>query len=585
MLQCDVAIIGGGPAGSTIGAFLKKYNPDLRVVILEREAFPRDHVGESHLPAISAILDEMGVWEKVEAAGFPIKIGATFKWGASADLWDTDFLVEEQFVDEPRPAKFVGQRTRTAFQVDRSLYDKVLLDHAKTMGCEVFEQTKVTTVERTGDRVDGLLVAAEDPENRACFGEDGRVVARYYVDCSGEAGALRRALEVGIDAPTALRNIAIWRYWQDAKWAVTIGNGGTRVQIMSLGWGWIWFIPITPTRTSIGLVLPANYLKESGKTKDQLYAEALAAEPRISELIKDATPEGEVLGTKDWNFIADRLAGDNWFLSGDCCGFADPILSAGMTLAHTSARKVAFTILELDRGKLDPDWLKTEYENGHRKQIRHHMMFADFWYASNGQFTDLQDYCSEIARSAGITLDGATAFRWLATGGFTIDEPGVAAALTYRVSGLKLVAVALGGSEPDWEIGRVNQLALQSEGADEIVFARYLNGRVVPVPCLQRGEKLLPIVDVFKFLLSALRRSSDAVTVLEGAVNSMIAQDQIHPREAALLAIEGLEAMLLEGWILGAVAPDRPFIKVTEARAWPEQLEDPAFAGHRSLPR
>lgn len=555
-MKCDVAIIGGGPAGSTCGTLLKKHDPALDVVILEREKFPRDHVGESHLPAISAILDEMGVWDKVEAANFPIKIGATFKWGATKEFWDTDFLLGHQFRDEPRPARFEDQRRKTAFQVDRSIYDKVLLDHAASLGCRVLEETAVAEVQRSGDRVAGLSVQLKD-------GSKDRVEARYYVDASGETGLLRRAMDVGIDAPTALRNIAFWKYWNNAEWAVTIGNGGTRVQIMSLEWGWLWFIPITPTRTSVGLVLPADYYKASGKSTEELYARAISEEPLISELLRKASPEPGISATKDWNFVADRLVGENWFLAGDSCGFADPILSAGMTLAHTSARKVAFTILELGRGEVDAEWLKAEYNDGHRTQIRHHMQFADFWYSSNGQFSDLKDYCADIARTAGITLDGETAFRWLATGGFTIDEPGVAAALTYRVSGLKLITVHLGASAPEWELQKTNVWRLDLDGATQGRFVRYRDGRVIPIECLKRGSKSLPMVDVFKHLIRALRRSTDAVEVLESCVNSMIKADGIEPNEAALLAIEGIEALILEGWISGSLNPERPCVKVS----------------------
>jgi N-acetyl-anhydromuramyl-L-alanine amidase AmpD len=82
----DVIFIGGGPAGSTGSCLLKKYKPDMDVLVLEREKFPREHVGESQLPPISAILDEMGCWDKVEAADFPIKIGATYRWGNTTDL-------------------------------------------------------------------------------------------------------------------------------------------------------------------------------------------------------------------------------------------------------------------------------------------------------------------------------------------------------------------------------------------------------------------------------------------------------------------------------------------------------------------
>lgn len=562
MLRTDVAIIGGGPAGATVGTLLKKYNPLLDVTIVERELFPRDHVGESQVPVIGRILNEMGVWDKVEAAEFPIKIGATFKWGANKDLWVTDFLPFQEFKDEPRPAKYAGQRQETAFQVDRSIFDKILLDHARECGCRVLEQTKVAAVNRNEDRVSNLKVVCDTEESRRAVGSDGKIQARYYVDCSGEGGVLRRAMDIAVEAPTALRNIAFWQYWHDAQWAVSIGIGGTRIQIMSLGWGWLWFIPITPSRTSVGLVLPSDYYKSSGKSVDELYAAAVAEEPNIAKLLESATPESEVFATKDWNFVSSRMVGENWFLAGDSCGFADPILSAGMTLAHVSARKVAFTILEMDRGIIDEEWLKNEFESGHRQQIRHHMQFADFWYSSNGQFTDLKEYCKEIAETAGFTLDPATAFRWLATGGFTVDEPGVAAALTYRVHSLKMMAFILGGSKPEWELTKTNVWKLNLDDAREDKFIQYKDGRALPIPCLKRGSKILPVLDVFKHLIRALKESTDAVTVLEKCVNSMMLQDGVDPMDAQLLAPEAMEALILEGWLDVSVDSQRPFINV-----------------------
>lgn len=554
MQNCDVAIIGAGPAGTTVGSLLKKYNPALKVVIVERETFPRDHVGESHLPAISRILAEMGVWDKVEAAEFPIKIGATFRWGSRNDLWDTDFLQGKDFKDEPRPAQYTGQRLRTAFQVDRSKYDKILLDHAAAMGCEVISPAKVTEVGRDGDRVTGLTI--ETP-----VGSD-RIEARYYVDGSGETGVLRRALEVPTESPTALRNIAIWRYWNNAEWAVTLGNGGTRVQILSLGWGWIWFIPITPTRTSVGLVVPAAYYKQSGKSTEELYNQAISQDAMVAKLLAQASPEDEVSATKDWNFVADRMIGENWFLVGDACGFADPILSAGMTLAHTGARKAAYTILELDRGTLDAAWIRSEFSDGHREQIRHHMQFADYWYSSNEGFTELKDYCAEIASTAGLTLRPEAAFQWLATGGFAIEEPGTAGALTYRLGGLKALAENLGDAPSPWEVSKTNFWRFDRDGVTESRFPSYTNGRILPIPCLRKGAKTLPVSGVFVHALNALSRNMDSVMILEDCVNAMIEQDGVPVAEAPVFGIEAFESMLLEGWIKAKAVESRPFIKV-----------------------
>ena len=213
----DVAIIGGGPAGSTTGSLIKKYRPDLSVAIFEREKFPRDHVGESQLPTVSYVLDEMGAWEKVEQAGFPIKLGATYRWGKTPELWDFDFL-SGGFKDEERPAKFEGQRRFTAFQVDRAIYDQILLEHARELGCEVFETTKIAKVSAEGDRVLGLHL------------EGGQTIeANYYVDASGHSGILRRAVNVPVEYPTNLQNIAVWDYWRNAEWAEEIGVGGTRI--------------------------------------------------------------------------------------------------------------------------------------------------------------------------------------------------------------------------------------------------------------------------------------------------------------------------------------------------------------------
>lgn len=179
----DVVIIGGGPSGSTSGGFLKKHNPELRVCILEREVFPRDHIGESQLPLIGQILSELGVWDRVEAAGFPIKIGGTYRWGTTDNLWDFDFLPYGKFDDEPRPAKYEGQRRLTAFQVDRSLYDKILLDYAEELGCEVRYQNSVQKIEQVQGKIEKIVL------------QDGKEIkAKWFVDATGHVGIVRRAL-------------------------------------------------------------------------------------------------------------------------------------------------------------------------------------------------------------------------------------------------------------------------------------------------------------------------------------------------------------------------------------------------------
>src|SRR5579862_1378432 len=180
-MKCDVAIIGGGPSGATVGTLLKKYEPGLDVAIFERERFPRDHVGESLLPAVAGVLYEMGAWDKIEAADFPIKLGAKFLWGKRTDdeLYEVNFVQSGPFTETARPGRFEGQRTITAFQVERAKYDKILLDHAASCGCRVHEAAKVASIKSTGDRIDGLEVTFSDGAKAET------VEARYYVDASG----------------------------------------------------------------------------------------------------------------------------------------------------------------------------------------------------------------------------------------------------------------------------------------------------------------------------------------------------------------------------------------------------------------
>jgi hypothetical protein len=286
---------------------------------------------------------------------------------------------------------------------------------------------------------------------------------------------------------------------------------------------------------------------------------AIAADPRISVLVQNATCEQKFSATTDWNFLTNRLAGANWFLAGDSCGFADPVLSAGLTLTHTSARKVAFTILEMERGEQDPNCLKEQYSVIHREQIRHHIQFADFWYSSNGCFTDLKEYCSEIAKSAGISADADQAFQWLASGGFALEEPGIARALTYRVTGVKSTIFHLSGHAPSWQFSKTNSWRFNLAGAFQTTFPFYREGRITQLNCFRREKHLLPIVGIYEFLYEVMQRTDASNEIVKVCVARMI-QANCPPSEAPLLVAEAVEALINEGWIIGSTVPGRPFI-------------------------
>jgi len=558
-MKCDVAIIGGGPAGATVGSILKQYNPSLDVVIIERELFPRDHVGESLLPAVTGVLDEMGVWDKVEAANFPVKLGATYRWGKKSDkdLYYFYFLPEGKFTQTERPGSYTGQRRQTTFQVDRSIYDKILLDHAAELGCRVYQQSKVVEIQKSGDRIDSLTVA---------FGgksETETVEARYYVDASGGESIVRKAMGVEIESPTLLRNIAIWDYWQNAEWAEKIGVGGTYVYVMSIGYGWIWFIPLGPTRTSIGFITSAEHYKRSGKSTEEMYLEAIAKEPLISSLTKNGARENRLEATKDWSFVADRLCGDNWFLAGDACGFADPILAAGLTLAQIGSRRVAYSILEIEQGSQDPDWLKSQFNRIQRRNTLNHIRFADYWYSANEQFTDLKEYCTEIAKGAGLTLDADEAFQWLGTGGFADELNGLPFSGTYTLTAIKAFTSRFGNKDTSWKVYDNNVFELNLEDAALDAVALYEQGRVRRLECLRKGEQVWPLNGVYKCIYRAFQSRETEIQLLAERFIFELTKEKIPvSTDMARICLESLEALVTEGWVKASYDPNLPLLDV-----------------------
>ena len=546
MSHYDVVIVGGGPAGTTTGTLLKKYNPNLSVLILEKEKFPRDHVGESQLPQISDVLQEMGCWDKVEAADFPIKIGATYRWGTDPQPWDFNFIKPEQFQNELRPAKFEGQRRQTAFQVDRAKYDEILLRHAEEMGCVVREETAVVKVDTDGDRITALHLRSQE-----------QITARYYIDASGHIGVLRRVLGIETHCPTRLQNIAIWDYWTNAEWADFIGVGGTRVQVMSLSHGWIWFIPLSPTRTSIGFICPAEHYKEMKKRPEEIYAEALNSEPRISKLIANATSTGKIETTKDWSFLSDKTVGENWFLVGEAAGFADPILAAGMTLAHTGARELAYTILALEEKKHEANWLKIQYDENQRRRVKQHIRFADYWYAANGQFTDLQEHSREIARDSGLNLSPEKAFQWLAQGGFTNDILGQAVIAGFDLGSMKQVMQRFSKEEVPWLLSAYNMFQLDLVDADIEFVAVYSAGEINRIKCYVKNGQRLPVTGLYGLLIDILGRTEYIEQIYRQLVLVFRERFSVQHAQVALhQALGCLEVMVSSGIVKAMLNPE-----------------------------
>lgn len=323
--QYDVLIIGAGPAGSTAAARTRAAG--LRTLVVEKSAFPRFRIGESLLPEGNHLLREIGVWDKVEAAGFIPKFGARFHLGHGDAEKKVDFSTG-----------LIPGLDR-AWQVDRARFDALLLDHARELGAEVRTSTTATRAEPTAGG-HAVTLAAED-------GSTATVTARYVIDASGRdrrfAGELRSELE-----PAAFpKRIAIYNHFTGVPRDSGRAAGDTIV--VRLDDGWLWIIPIDAERTSVGLVATQAGFKAAGLSPAEFFERVTSNHPRVHALLRDARPLLGYHVTADYSYYHRELAADRLVLAGDAGGFLDPIFSSGVYLALHSAKLAANLVIDAHR--------------------------------------------------------------------------------------------------------------------------------------------------------------------------------------------------------------------------------------------
>lgn len=311
---CDVLVIGGGPAGSTASTLLARRG--WRVAMLEKDAHPRFHIGESLLPMNMPILERLGAFDKVAAIG-------VYKAGA-------DFPADEGGYNVFRFGRALDARREHAFQVRRSDFDEVLFRHAAGHGVDAREQVRVVAVEPAPGG--GSLVTAQGPDGIL------RWTARYVVDASGRDAFIGGKRKLKRKNPRH-QSAAVFSHFHGVERRDGIDAGN--VSIYRHEHGWIWLIPLPDGVTSVGAVCYPDHMKTRRGDSEGFLMRTLATVPEVARRMAGATRCADVHATGNYAYGCTEMAGPGWVLVGDAYEFVDPMFSSGVFLAMHGAEKAA----------------------------------------------------------------------------------------------------------------------------------------------------------------------------------------------------------------------------------------------------
>jgi halogenation protein CepH len=366
--ETDVVVVGGGPGGSTLATLVAMQGN--RVILLEKEEFPRWQIGESLLPStVHGVCRLLGVSDELAKAGFTKKRGGTQRWGANPQPWTFAFSVSPKMTGE----------TSYAYQVERSKFDQILLDNARRKGADVREQHAVVDVIDDGDRVAGVSY-------RSGAGQEGTIRAKFVVDASGNKSRIYQRVGTARKYSEFFRSLALFGYFEGGKRLPEPNSGN----ILSCAFdsGWFWYIPLSPTLTSVGAVVRREMASKIQGDPEEALMALIDECPMISDYLRDAKrctegQYGELRVRKDYSYANTKFWRPGMVLVGDAACFVDPIFSSGVHLATYGALLAARSINSVLAQTVDEQAAFREFEQRYRREFGVYYEFLVSFYDLN----------------------------------------------------------------------------------------------------------------------------------------------------------------------------------------------------------
>ena len=320
----DVVVMGGGPGGSAAAALVAEAG--YSVLLVEREAVPRFHVGESLMPESFWSFERLGVLDKMRDSNFVKKLSVQFVSHSGKE--SNPFFFEKH---DPRECS-------QTWQVERSAFDQMLFDNAAEKGACCRDKTRVTNVLFDDGRATGVELGLED-------GSTQQVKAKVVVDATGLSAILANHLNLKQEYEH-LKKIAVWTYFKNAEREPGPHGGATIILHTKLKDSWFWFIPLRDNITSVGVVGNRDYMLDGRSTPQNTFAEELELCGAMQRRLASAEQVEKHRIAREFSYKTSRQSGDGWVLVGDAFGFIDPIYSSGVYFALKSGELAADAIVE-----------------------------------------------------------------------------------------------------------------------------------------------------------------------------------------------------------------------------------------------